>query len=218
MNEMKTLIIGFEDCKTISFDAREVAAFSINGITRDLYNNWYNNKIQEVQKTSDVMLILLPDANKAFSKKETTFKRMQRLYNITDITIIKSDYSLESVTPIWSRESSTINSYQSVSSLSDGSLVVVISTKRTAEEIKEKLNEKIRRIDEQDKSLGQSIDENHGRWVKMYGKMTAEGDPVYKCSNCGCDEHAYGMEHTDKHTTCRNCGIRNIYPWEMEDE
>ena len=217
MNEFTSLIIGFENCETMTFKAEEIAAFSINGITKNLYNDWYNNRIREVQKSADMILALLPDANKTYSSygiEKNTFKRIQRLYDITDITIIKDDYSTENIFVKWCRDNDEINKYQTVDNLTDGTLIIVVSEKRTAEQIKTRLNEKIKKIDEENDMLKHSIDETHGRWVKIGGYMTGGGDPVYKCSKCGLDKHVYGIEHSDKHETCRNCGSINIYPWE----
>lgn len=216
MDNFSSLMIGFENCETMTFEAEEVASFSINSITKDLYNDWYNNRVHETQKSSDMILALLPDANKQYSDKEKTFKRIQRIYNITDITIIKDDYSTENVFVKWCRDNDKINKFQTVDNLSDGTLIIVVSEKRTAEEIKEKLNKKIEKIDAENDTLKQSIDKTHGRWIKISGLVTAGGDPVYRCSNCGLDEHVYGIEHSDKHVVCRNCGIINIYPWEMK--
>lgn len=57
-----------------------------------------------------------------------------------------------------------------------------------------------------------------GKWIEVYGYITAGGDPVYKCSNCGCSEHVYGIEHSDKQTECKACGSINTYPGEKDNE
>lgn len=219
MAKLKTLEIGFENCETISFNADEVASFSINKITQDFYNDWYSDDIREAQKTEDLILILLPDANHVYKKngftaKETTFERIKKHKDITDLTLITKAGAIANITTTWSGNREEENQNQSVAVLSDGSLVIVVSAKRTADEVKKKLDEKIRKIDEENEDFKKSFDKNHGRWVKVYGYATAGGDPVYKCSNCGLDEHCYGIEHWEKHEKCKNCGSKNIYPWE----
>ena len=56
-----------------------------------------------------------------------------------------------------------------------------------------------------------------GKWIEVYGYATAGGDPVWKCSNCGCAEHVYGIEHPNKQIVCSVCGSTNKYPWEQEE-
>lgn len=222
MKSFTTLIIGFENCETISFPSNEVAAFSMQEITKGLYNNWYSNNIMEFQTSTDTTIILLPDANKHYKEGskdiDTVFKRILKYNDITDVTIVKNDGPIEYISMYWEKDDEYSNRYQTTAILSDGSLVIAISKKENAEELKKMYDEKIKKIDEENDTLKKSIDKTHGRWVKIHGQITAGGDPVYKCSNCGLDKHVYGIEHSDKHTTCRNCGIRNIYPWEMEDQ
>ena len=218
MKTFTTLTIGFENCETITFSSNEVAAFSVQEITKGLYNDWYSSNIKEFQTSTDTTIILLPDANKHYeegSKEiDTTFKRILKYNDITDITIMKNDSSFEHLSMYWEKEDEYSNRYQTTSILSDGSLVIVISKKENAEDLKKMYDEKIKKIDEENDTLKKSIDETHGRWVKVYGYATAGGDPVYKCSKCGLDEHVYGIEHNEKHIVCKNCGSMNIYPWE----
>ena len=148
MDELKYLELGFENCETITLRANMVASFSINRITRDLYNDWYSDLIREVQKTEDLILILLPDANCYYSKKSqnTVFSRIQKSKDITDITLIKNDQNIENISVVWNRKDEGSNDYQTTDILSDGSLVIVVSAKRTAKDIKKKLDTKIKMI------------------------------------------------------------------------
>ena len=68
----------------------------------------------------------------------------------------------------------------------------------------------LQEIDEQP-----SINQKHGKWVKVGGYFTPGGDPVWKCSECGKGMHVYGIEapsynrdYTDDHqwVACPNCG------------
>ena len=54
-------------------------------------------------------------------------------------------------------------------------------------------------------------------WIKVYGHITPGGDPVYQCPHCKAT-HIYGIEHPYKQEKCENCGQRNYYPWEKQDE
>lgn len=213
MKSFNSLIIGFENCETITFSSDDVASFGISEITKELYNDWYNDKIKEIKRSSDTVIILLPTANKHYECGNTIFERIMKHNDITDITLVNED-SIEIISTYWEHEDEYSNRYQTTSVLSDGSLVIAISKKEKAGDIKKTYDEKIRKIDEENDLLKHSIDDTHGRWVKISGYMTSGGDPVYKCSKCGQDEHVYGIEHRDKHEVCRNCGCINIYPWE----
>lgn len=53
-----------------------------------------------------------------------------------------------------------------------------------------------------------------GEWVIVHGLYTPDGDPVWKCSNCGKGVHVYGVEHGSyvadiaehQWVACPNCG------------
>ena len=53
-----------------------------------------------------------------------------------------------------------------------------------------------------------------GEWVKVRGVITPGGDPLWKCSVCGGDEHVMGIETSyNQHHECKECGSINSYPW-----
>lgn len=49
-----------------------------------------------------------------------------------------------------------------------------------------------------------------GEWQKVHGYVTAGGDPVYKCPNCGLDEH---VDVGGRRLMCEVCGCWNQYPY-----
>ena len=60
-------------------------------------------------------------------------------------------------------------------------------------------------------------DVKFSRWVKPadHGEyVTAGGDPIFCCKNCGGSYHVHGVEHPRKKLICDNCGCINLYPWE----
>lgn len=49
-------------------------------------------------------------------------------------------------------------------------------------------------------------------WIRVHGYCTPGGDSVFKCNNCGKDEHVMGIEHQyNYHEVCKNCGSHNEY-------
>ena len=56
------------------------------------------------------------------------------------------------------------------------------------------------------------MEEIKGQWVKIHGGFTPGGDPCWRCSNCGKDEHLFGIEfRRNYHEVCSNCGSHNWY-------
>lgn len=53
------------------------------------------------------------------------------------------------------------------------------------------------------------------KWEQLHGYFTPGGDPVFRCFNCGGDEHLYGIESLGNyHHKCKDCGADMMYPWE----
>lgn len=222
MAELKYLQIGFENCEVITLPANEIASLDIENITKTLAKDWYTNMIIQKTKASDIVLILLPDANHFYARlakdNKTVFDRIRERDDVTDITFIYVTAESESIVVKWDDKDDYSNKNQTTAVLSDGSLVVAIGEKVNALDIKKEIDTKIKQIDKYDESFKESISKSVGRWVKVRYVVTGGGDPCYVCSNCGQDEHVYGIEHHDKHKECRNCGCRNFYPWEKVDK
>lgn len=56
-----------------------------------------------------------------------------------------------------------------------------------------------------------------GKWKQVFGYVTAGGDPVFECGQCGGTRHVYGIEHLyNRKKFCDQCGAVNTYPWEKD--
>ena len=56
------------------------------------------------------------------------------------------------------------------------------------------------------------MEELKGQWLIVHGVFTPGGDPCWYCSNCGKDQHLFGIEcPKNQHSICKNCGSHNEY-------
>jgi hypothetical protein len=56
------------------------------------------------------------------------------------------------------------------------------------------------------------MEELKGQWLIVHGVFTPGGDPCWYCSNCGKDEHLFGIECPEnQHNICKNCRSHNEY-------